>query len=224
MPELAAWINPLLTPPASSDELRDACGVFGIYAPGRPVAYLTYDGLYALQHRGQESAGMAVSDGEAVTVVRDMGLVVNVFDERTLKPLQGDLAVGHVRYSTTGSSTWDNAQPVFRSGPEGTGFALGHNGNLTNTAALAEEAGMLPGTVGSDSDLVIELLNRNAVMVPASFREVNDEGASNARRRLFLCRHGHKINYRRPRPQWFPPARVWAASKMVGRWHRKALL
>lgn len=140
------------------DELRDACGVFGIYAPGRPVAYLTYDGLYALQHRGQESAGMAVSDGQAVTVVRDMGLVSNVFDERTLKPLQGDLAIGHVRYSTTGSSTWRNAQPVFRPGPEGSGIALGHNGNLTNTAELAEASGMLPGTIGSDSDLVAELI------------------------------------------------------------------
>ena len=140
------------------DELRDACGVFGVYAPGRPVAYLTYDGLYALQHRGQESAGMAVSDGESVTVVRDMGLVSNVFDERTLTPLQGDLAIGHTRYSTTGSSTWRNSQPVFRPGPEGSGFALGHNGNLTNTAQLAETAGMLPGTVGSDSDLVVELV------------------------------------------------------------------
>lgn len=145
------------------DTLRDACGVFAIYAPGRPVAYLTYDGLYALQHRGQESAGMAVSDGEAVTVVRDMGLVSNVFDERTLTPLQGDLAIGHVRYSTTGSSTWRNAQPVFRGGSDGTGFALGHNGNLTNTAELAEEAGMLPGTVGSDSDLVIEMVDRAAI-------------------------------------------------------------
>jgi amidophosphoribosyltransferase len=147
---------------AEADELRDACGVFGIYAPGRPVAYLTYDGLYSLQHRGQESAGMAVSDGDAVTVVRDMGLVSNVFDERILKPLQGDLAIGHVRYSTTGSSTWNNAQPVFRGGPSGSGFALGHNGNLTNTPALAEELGMLPGTIGSDSDLVIEMTERYA--------------------------------------------------------------
>jgi amidophosphoribosyltransferase len=151
---------------SSGDELRDACGVFGVYAPGRPVAFLTYDGLYSLQHRGQESAGMAVSDGENVTVVREMGLVANAFDERTLQPLQGDLAIGHVRYSTTGSSTWGNAQPVFRPGPDSTGIALGHNGNLTNTAALAEEAGMLPGTVGSDSDLVVELLAREATANP----------------------------------------------------------
>jgi amidophosphoribosyltransferase len=153
------------------DELREACGVFGVYAPGRPVAYLTYDGLYALQHRGQESAGMAVSDGEHVTVVRDMGLVSNVFDERTLKPLTGDLAIGHTRYSTTGSSTWRNAQPVFRPGPDGSGFALGHNGNLTNTGVLAEQAGMLPGTIGSDSDLVVELLANAADSEGASLEQ-----------------------------------------------------
>ena len=88
------------------DSPKEACGVFGIYAPGQPVAHMTYLGLYALQHRGQESAGMAVSDGEDVTVVKDMGLVSHVFDDRTLAPLVGDLAIGHTRYSTTGSSTW----------------------------------------------------------------------------------------------------------------------
>ena len=139
--------------------MKEACGVFGVYAPGLPVAVLTYDGLYSLQHRGQESAGMAVSDGGTVTVVKDMGLVSNVFDERTLVPLSGHLAIGHTRYSTTGSSTWRNAQPVYRSVGEA-GFALGHNGNLTNTAALAAESGMLPGTVASDSDLVAELIAR----------------------------------------------------------------
>ena len=139
------------------DSPKDACGVFGVYAPGQPVAHLTYLGLYALQHRGQESAGMAVSDGTDVTVVKDMGLVSHVFDERTLAPLTGFLAIGHTRYSTTGSSTWRNAQPVYRGVGE-TQFALGHNGNLVNTAELAEEAGMLPGTVASDSDLVAELV------------------------------------------------------------------
>jgi len=121
------------------------------------VAQLTFDGLFALQHRGQESAGMAVSDGDAITVVKEMGLVTTVFDERTLLCLPGDLAMGHTRYSTTGDSNWRNAQPVYRS-VGGAGFALGHNGNLTNTAALAAEAGMLPGVVASDSDLVAELL------------------------------------------------------------------
>ncbi|MDA8267156.1 MAG: amidophosphoribosyltransferase [Actinomycetota bacterium] len=137
--------------------MREACGVFGVVAPGKDVAQLTYDGLYALQHRGQESAGMAVSDGQSITVVKDMGLVTTVFDERTIACLPGVLAIGHTRYSTTGASEWRNAQPVFR-GVGSAGFALGHNGNLTNTADLAEEAGMLPGVVASDSDLMTELL------------------------------------------------------------------
>jgi amidophosphoribosyltransferase len=140
-----------------ADTIHEACGVFGIYAPGQPVAHLTYDGLYALQHRGQESAGMAVSDGDRIWVDKDMGLVSNVFNERKLAALQGFLAIGHTRYSTTGSSTWHNAQPAFRS-VDDTEFALGHNGNLTNTSALADEAGMLPGMITSDSDLIAELL------------------------------------------------------------------
>ena len=139
------------------DTPKEACGVFGIFAPGMPVAHLTYLGLYALQHRGQESAGMAVSDGKALTVVKDMGLVSNVFNERTLAALSGNLAIGQTRYSTTGSSTWRNAQPVYR-GLDHFEFALGHNGNLVNTEQLATDAGMLPGTITSDSDLVAELL------------------------------------------------------------------
>jgi amidophosphoribosyltransferase len=121
------------------------------------VAHLTYDGLYALQHRGQESAGMAVSNGDDIMVVKDMGLVTNVFTEYKLAGLQGHLAIGHTRYSTTGASTWHNAQPVYRTVND-QAFAFGHNGNLTNTQALAREAGMLPGTFGSDSDLIAELL------------------------------------------------------------------
>jgi len=138
---------------------RDACGVFGIYAPGQQVSNSTYLGLYALQHRGQESAGISVSDGETITVVKDMGLVTQVFDERRLAPLEGHLAIGHVRYSTTGSSTWRNAQPVYRSVGDA-GFALGHNGNLTNTEELATELGMLPGVLSSDSELIGEMLAR----------------------------------------------------------------
>ncbi|HET9601643.1 MAG TPA: amidophosphoribosyltransferase [Acidimicrobiales bacterium] len=148
--------------PCRDDAPKEACGVFGVYAPGQPVAHLTYLGLYALQHRGQESAGIAVADGRSITVVKDMGLVPNVFNERTLGGLPGDLAIGHTRYSTTGASTWRNAQPVFREAG-GVHFALGHNGNLTNTSDLADEAGMLPGTVGSDSDLIAELLAREIV-------------------------------------------------------------
>jgi amidophosphoribosyltransferase len=144
---------------SDDDTPKEACGVFGVYAPGQPVAHLTYLGLYALQHRGQESAGMAVSDGETILIDKDMGLVSNVFNERRLAALTGHLACGHTRYSTTGSSTWRNAQPVYRSVND-VQFALAHNGNLTNTALLAQEAGMLPGTVASDSDLVAELLAR----------------------------------------------------------------
>ncbi|MGH9109567.1 MAG: amidophosphoribosyltransferase [Acidimicrobiales bacterium] len=142
---------------AANQTVKEACGVFGVHAPGRAASHLTFDGLYALQHRGQESAGMAVSDGENITVVKDMGLVTRVFDERTLSGLSGHLAVGHTRYSTHGSSDWAAAQPVYR--PVGAaGFALGHNGNLTNTAALADKAGMLPGMAVTDSDVVAELL------------------------------------------------------------------
>jgi amidophosphoribosyltransferase len=137
--------------------VKEACGVFGVYAPGRTVAQLAFDGIFALQHRGQESAGMAVSDGESVTVVKDMGLVTSVFDERTLSGLHGHLAIGHTRYSTRGASDWSNAQPAYRAVGRA-GFALGHNGNLTETEILAKEAGMLPGFVTSDSDLVAELL------------------------------------------------------------------
>src|SRR5690242_10346634 len=147
--------------------LGHACGVFGVYAPGQPVAHLAYLGLFALQHRGQESAGIAVSDGETITVVKDMGLVTQVFDERRLAPLDGHLAIGHVRYSTTGSSTWRNAQPVYRSVADA-GFSLGHNGNLTNTTELAESLGMLPGVLTSDSELVGELLAREYEPEPRS--------------------------------------------------------
>ncbi|MGQ0744549.1 MAG: amidophosphoribosyltransferase [Acidimicrobiales bacterium] len=151
-----------MSPPVAASDVEidrpgEACGVFGVYAPGQAVANLTYLGLYALQHRGQESAGMAVSDGDTITVVKDMGLVSHAFDERKLAPLTGHLAIGHVRYSTAGSSTWGNAQPIYR-GAGDAGIALGHNGNLVNTTELADRAGVLPGTVTTDSDLVAELL------------------------------------------------------------------
>ncbi|MBE7325867.1 amidophosphoribosyltransferase [Nocardioides sp. Y6] len=116
---------------------QDACGVFGVWAPGEDVAKLTYFGIYALQHRGQESAGIAVSNGKQILVYKDMGLVSQVFDDATLNSLNGHLAIGHARYSTTGASTWHNAQPTFHPTPHGS-LALAHNGNLTNTADLAE--------------------------------------------------------------------------------------
>ena len=116
---------------------QDACGVFGVWAPGEEVAKLTFYGLYALQHRGQESAGIATSDGERILIYKDMGLVSQVFTETDLASLVGNLAIGHCRYSTTGSSTWVNAQPTLRPTKYGT-LALAHNGNLTNTGSLAE--------------------------------------------------------------------------------------
>lgn len=116
---------------------QDACGVFGVWAPDEEVAKLTFYGLYALQHRGTESAGIATSDGERIVVFKDMGLVSQVFTESDLATLPGNLAIGHCRYSTTGSSTWVNAQPTLRPTQYGT-LALAHNGNLTNTGELAE--------------------------------------------------------------------------------------
>ncbi|MGJ6979994.1 amidophosphoribosyltransferase [Aestuariimicrobium soli] len=114
---------------------QDHCGVFGVLARDEEVAKLTFFGLYALQHRGQESAGIAVSNGERIMVFKDMGLVSQVFDEAALNSLPGHLAIGHTRYSTTGASVWNNAQPTFRPTENG-GLALAHNGNLTNTDEL----------------------------------------------------------------------------------------
>ncbi|MCX4093377.1 amidophosphoribosyltransferase [Nocardia sp. alder85J] len=149
------------------NEPREECGVFGVWAPGEDVAKLTYYGLYALQHRGQEAAGIAVADGAQVLVFKDLGLVSQVFDEQTLAAMPGHVAIGHCRYSTTGSTTWENAQPIFRTTAVGTGLALGHNGNLVNTAELgarARELGLINGKLGatvaatSDSDVMTALL------------------------------------------------------------------
>jgi amidophosphoribosyltransferase len=156
---------------------REECGVFGVWAPGEEVAKLTYYGLYALQHRGQEAAGMAVSDGARLVVYKDLGLVAQVFDEPTLDSLRGHIAIGHTRYSTTGSCTWENAQPTFRATEAGTGLALGHNGNLVNTAELADRAAKdgvsdLSGAT-TDSDLLTSLLAaRPDVSVEAAALEV----------------------------------------------------
>ena len=144
---------------------QDACGVFGAWAPGEDVAKLTYFGLYALQHRGQEAAGIAVSDGSGIVVFKDLGLVAQVFDEPALASLRGHIAIGHTRYSTTGSSNWENAQPTLRSTPVSgdsgsTTIALAHNGNLVNTAELSRlvaELGLDSGET-SDTALVTALL------------------------------------------------------------------
>ncbi|HLM50083.1 MAG TPA: class II glutamine amidotransferase, partial [Solirubrobacteraceae bacterium] len=119
------------------DGPRDECGVFGLYGPEHDVSRLAYFALYALQHRGQESAGIAVAQDRSIMTLRDQGLVSQVFDEHKLRSLQGDMAIGHVRYSTTGSSAWENAQPVWRS--DRRELALAHNGNLINAVELHSE-------------------------------------------------------------------------------------
>lgn len=161
--------DPQLVSDQPEPEPREECGVFGVWAPGEEVAKLTYYGLYALQHRGQEAAGISVSDGSQIVVFKDLGLVSQVFDEQILQSLQGHIAVGHCRYSTTGATIWENAQPIFRTTETGSGLSFAHNGNLVNTAELRErtiEAGLKPhaGLTGSssDSDLICGLLAANA--------------------------------------------------------------
>jgi amidophosphoribosyltransferase len=135
---------------------KEECGLFGVWAPGEDVARLSYFGLFAQQHRGQESAGIAVADGQNILVYKDLGLVSQVFSEATLSTLQGSLGIGHTRYSTTGSTTWDNAQPAFKT-DGARSVALGHNGNLVNTHELADRVGR-PGAATTDSDLVATLI------------------------------------------------------------------
>jgi len=148
-------------PQCSLGECREECAVFGIFAPGEDVARLAYFGLFALQHRGQESAGIAVSDGARINLHADMGLVQQVFDEECLSRLPGNLAVAHTRYSTTGSSTYRNAQPIIVSCGAGT-LALAHNGNLVNSYQLG--CG-LPGDLSTlhattDSSIMAHMLAR----------------------------------------------------------------
>ncbi|HXE80652.1 MAG TPA: amidophosphoribosyltransferase [Vicinamibacterales bacterium] len=139
--------------------LREACGVFGVYAPNEEVARITFFGIHALQHRGQESAGIATSNSRTLYLKTGMGLVSQVFDEDDLSYLPGTFAIGHTRYSTTGASRPDNAQPFRVSGPAGE-LALGHNGNIVNAAELREEL-LSQGvifTTGSDSEVIAQLL------------------------------------------------------------------
>jgi amidophosphoribosyltransferase len=164
-----------------TDEARDACGVVGIYAPGEDVSRLTYYALYALQHRGQESAGIAISDGRNMVVYKELGLVAQVFDETVLESLRGHIAIGHVRYSTTGSSSWDNAQPTYKSSSDGE-IAVAHNGNLVNTIELKDslaDAGGDPSPAGtrlkssSDTDLVAShIARRNDGDMRVAIRDV----------------------------------------------------
>ena len=133
--------------------------MFGVFAPGHDVARLSYFALYALQHRGQESAGIATAQGGHIMAMRDQGLVNQVFDEQKLRALQGDMALGHVRYSTTGANSWENSQPVWRA--DRREVALGHNGNLVNAvelhAELSERGVSFRST--SDSEIIAALLS-----------------------------------------------------------------
>ena len=135
------------------------CGVLGVCAPARDVARLAHFGLHALQHRGQESAGIAVSDHGRLTVLREMGLVTQVFDEQKVRGLPGQLAIGHTRYSTTGSAQWSNAQPIVQHGRHRT-IALGHNGNLVNAGELRDElsAEGVKLRSSSDTELIAALI------------------------------------------------------------------
>jgi amidophosphoribosyltransferase len=171
------------------------CGVFGIRAPGRDVSRLTYFGLYALQHRGQESAGIAVSEGGRLTAQRDLGLVAQVFDERSLCALQGELAIGHTRYSTTGGNAWANSQPLVHHGRVRT-VALGHNGNLVNAEALRHEVGKPLGS-SSDSEVIAVLVADDPAPLDEAVAGAMDrlEGAASvvglADGRLFAFRDRH---------------------------------
>jgi amidophosphoribosyltransferase len=153
-----------MTPPERidfRDGPRDECGVFGVYAPHHDVARLAYFALYALQHRGQESAGIATSEDGHIMALRDLGLVSQVFDEPKLQALGGQMAIGHVRYSTTGSSAWENSQPIHRS--DRRELALAHNGNLINALDLhleMRERGVQFSST-SDSEIIAALLARH---------------------------------------------------------------
>jgi len=138
------------------------CGVFGVVLPGgepTEAASIAALGLFALQHRGQESAGLAVSDGEQLMLYKDLGMISNVLDERRLPSLRGQLAIAHCRYSTTGSTIWENAQPTYRLGPR-RALAIGHNGNLINTRDLLDQlrGGRARLPASTDTELLTALL------------------------------------------------------------------
>ena len=189
------------------------CGVFGVRSAERDVARLSYFGLFALQHRGQEAAGIAVSDRGRLTVLRDLGLVAQVFDEEKLQALPGDVAIGHTRYSTTGSSAWANAQPLVHHGRVRT-VALGHNGNLTNTTALRAELaadGIALGAT-SDTEAIAALIAHDPAPLPLAVAQAMArlEGA-------VLGRRAHRREAARlPRPARDPAARARSPRRRLG--------
>ena len=178
------------------------CGIFGIRSEEREVARVTYFGLFALQHRGQEAAGIAVSDEGRLTVLRDLGLVAQVFDEQKLQALTGQVAIGHTRYSTTGSNAWTNVQPLVQHGRART-VALGHNGNLTNALRAACE----PARVSAPRHLRHGVDRRAAAHDPAAAARVADMHGS----RALLDRRARRRRARRvPRPaRDSPPLGRW---------------
>lgn len=160
------------------DKGQDECGVFGVWAPGEQVAHLTYFGIYALQHRGQEAAGIATSDGEKILVYKDTGLVSQIFNEDALQGLRGHIALGHARYSTSGDRSWENAQPMLGPTEFGT-VALAHNGNLVNSFELMDRIKELTGSDitgerghGSSTDTAIMTILMSAMRGYDSLEDV----------------------------------------------------
>ena len=200
--------------PAAHRDGQLMCGLFGIRSPERDVARLTYFGLFALQHRGQESAGIAVSDGGRLTTLRDMGLVTQVFDEQKLRGLRGELAIGHTRYSTTGSSQWWNAQPLVQHGAART-IALGHNGNLTNAAELREELadGGHSLATTADTEVIAALIAND----PAPLADAVASAMQQARRRVLRRRAERGQADRVPRPARHAPALSRPPRQRLGR-------
>ena len=189
------------------------CGVLGVCAPDRDVARLAHFGLHALQHRGQESAGIAVSDGSHLTVLREMGLVAQVFSEQKLSGLRGQLAIGHTRYSTTGSAQWSNAQPIVQHGRART-VALGHNGNLVNAGELRDELAADGVKLGSSSDT--ELIAALIAERPRAAGGRGRERDGPARGRLLGDRARRGQAARVPRPARLPAAGARAAVGRLG--------
>lgn len=154
--------EPLNSTQYQDDRPREACGIVGVYIPGQEVARTTFFGLFALQHRGQESAGIATSTGDAVQLYARMGLITQVFKEEDLASMHGHLAIGHTRYSTMGGSKQHNAQPLLADGPRGR-IAVGHNGNVINAAELRTELSEMWGVTfdkTSDTEVIAEIFAR----------------------------------------------------------------
>src|SRR3989338_11368831 len=148
----------MMITPDTKDTLRDHCGVFGIYAPGEEVAKIAYFALHSLQHRGQEGAGIAVSDCIKLRSIRNLGLVTSVFNENNLNKLKGFIAIGHNRYSTTGGNTQANVQPVILSSNHKV-FSLAHNGNIINSSELSQKLKNVKRSSTSDTEVLAKIIS-----------------------------------------------------------------